>query len=63
MLLKKRVKKKSKTKSENTPRQIKMETQLSKTYGCSRSNSQRELQSYTGLLQGTTKNPNKQPTI
>ena len=39
--------KKSKSKSENTPRQMKIKTQLSKTMLCSKSSSKREvLQAY-----------------
>ena len=51
-------KKKSKRKSENISRQKKMETQHSKIYGCSKSNSKREVYSNTGLPQEIRKTSN-----
>ena len=53
--------KKSKNKSENIMRQMKMETQHSKSIGCSKSSSKGEVYSNAGLPQETNKFSNKQP--
>ena len=55
--------KKSKRKSENTSRLMKMETQLPKSMGCSKSSSKREVYSDTSLPQETRKISSKQPKL
>ena len=55
--------KKSEKKSENTLRQMKMETKLSKIYGTSKSSSKREVYSEAGLPQETREISNKQPNL
>ena len=54
--------KKSKAKSTNTLRQMKMETQLPKI-GHSKRSSKKEVHSHTCLPQGEKKNPDKQPNL
>ena len=46
---------KSKKKSENTLRQMKMKTHLTKPMGCSKTSSKKEVHSNTGLPQETRK--------
>ena len=50
----------SKKKSKDTLKQMKMRTQLSKSVGHWESNPKKEIHSITGLSQETRKNSNKQ---
>ena len=49
--------------SENTSRQMKIKTQLSKSLGCSKSSSKREVNIDTRLLLRNKKKSNKQPNL
>ena len=55
--------KKSKRKSENTLRLMKMKHNFSKSMGCSESSSKRKVYSNTGLPQETRKISNKPPNL